>query len=249
MEHRMKIENIKKYLKENHKIIFSIAKKCFLTFISIKKVAGELFIKYWTPIYKYTFQKILIKNFQKRTSCNIEIGPGDFRIPNFFAVNIIKTPYTDFVVNLETENLPFRDNSIDLIYTSHFIEHIAWYHIDHIFEEFTRVLKPGGVLEIWIPDGQKIANIIIQSENQEINTVPDGWIKFNDEQHPIIWCNGRIFYGANPHYPSWHKAIYTYGYLSFLLKKYNFKKIERLTPEECRGVDHGWINLGIRGIK
>ena len=160
MEHRMKIENIKKYLKENHKIIFSIAKKCFLTFISIKKVAGELFIKYWTPIYKYTFQKILIKNFQKRTSCNIEIGPGDFRIPNFFAVNIIKTPYTDFVVNLETENLPFRDNSIDLIYTSHFIEHIAWYHIDHIFEEFTRVLKPGGVLEIWIPDGQKIANII-----------------------------------------------------------------------------------------
>lgn len=245
----MSIENIKKYLRTNHKVIFLIAKKVFHIFNSIKKVVKYFFIKGWTLIYKYTIQKISINNIKKNAPVNIEIGPGNFRIPNFFTVNIIKTPFTDFVVNLETEKLPFSNNSINIIYTSHFIEHIAWYHIDHIFEEFTRVLKPGGILEIWVPDGQKIANIIIQSENKKIHDIPDGWIKFNDEHHPIVWCNGRIFYGANPHYPSWHKAIYTYDYLSFLLKKYNFKKIERLTSEECRGYDHGWINLGIRGIK
>ena len=48
--------------------------------------------------------------------------------------------------------LPFRENSIDLIYCSHVLEDFA--NIMPIMWEFWRVLKPTGLLHIKVPDGR-----------------------------------------------------------------------------------------------
>lgn len=48
--------------------------------------------------------------------------------------------------------LPFADNSVDRIYSSHALEHISKHDIARTLREWKRVLKPGGELELLVPD-------------------------------------------------------------------------------------------------
>ncbi|MDR3001291.1 MAG: methyltransferase domain-containing protein [Fibromonadaceae bacterium] len=179
----------------------------------------------------------------------LEIGPGLERIPGFETINVIKTPVTDYVLDLSKEDFPFADNSWDIIFTSHFFEHIEWFRVEYCLREVFRILKPSGYLDLYVPDGYKLASIIVDAEDGKIQKTPDGWKIFNEQDNPFIWANGRLFYGANPNYPSWHKSVFTFEYLKWLFEKNGFKNIERLNDDQTLGVRHGWINLGIRGYK
>ena len=53
---------------------------------------------------------------------------------------------------------------------------------------------------------------------------------------------------ANNHY-NVHLSTFSYRYLSELLEKNGFINIEKMNNSDCRGYDHGWINLGIRAVK
>lgn len=48
--------------------------------------------------------------------------------------------------------LPFADNTFDYVYSSHLIEHLAQQVCNRLLRECYRVLKPGGVLRIVVPD-------------------------------------------------------------------------------------------------
>ena len=49
--------------------------------------------------------------------------------------------------------LPYKDNSVDFIYTSHFLEHISKDDFILLISEIYRILKPGtGVFRIVMPD-------------------------------------------------------------------------------------------------
>lgn len=48
--------------------------------------------------------------------------------------------------------LPFRDASVDFIFTSHFLEHLFRKDAVNILREAHRVLRPGGLIRISVPD-------------------------------------------------------------------------------------------------
>ncbi|MBW4626554.1 MAG: methyltransferase domain-containing protein [Brasilonema octagenarum HA4186-MV1] len=48
--------------------------------------------------------------------------------------------------------LPFPDNSLDVVYSSHVIEHFSKEEGERIIEECFRILKPHGILRIVVPD-------------------------------------------------------------------------------------------------
>lgn len=50
------------------------------------------------------------------------------------------------------KKLPFKKNSIDLIYSSHMIEYFDREEIIPILKEWHRVLKPGSTLRVAVPD-------------------------------------------------------------------------------------------------
>jgi len=183
----------------------------------------------------------------------LEIGPGDERIEGFETLNIFNGPNVDYVYDA-SKALPFEDNTFDLIYASHILEHVVWYHTEATLEEWVRILKSGGILEVWVPDGLKICQTLIKAElNGVNNTAKDGWYKFNPRNDPYIWANGRIFtYGdgtGNPNHPNWHRAIFTSGYLKELFERVGLINIKEMDRSEVRGYDHGWINLGVKGTK
>jgi len=53
--------------------------------------------------------------------------------------------------------LPFRDGSVACVYTEHFLEHLDRYdHGKQLLREIHRVLRPGGVVRVIVPDGRKL---------------------------------------------------------------------------------------------
>jgi SAM-dependent methyltransferase len=194
----------------------------------------------------------LIKNKNKKQRL-LEIGPGLSRLAGFETLNIIDGKDVDYVMDI-SNTLNFSDNSFDLIYASHVIEHVPWFLQKKLFAEIFRILKPNGNLEIWVPDFDKIIQVFNDYKQKGKNTTDlDGWYRFNEERDVLTWINGRIFsYGdgsANRSSFNWHQCVFNKDSLESLLKKTGFVSIYQMNNSEVRGYDHGWINLGIKAKK
>jgi SAM-dependent methyltransferase len=82
----------------------------------------------------------------------LELGCGSAKREGFFGIDILPSPSVDLVLNIEKHGLPFPDNSIDHIYSSHTFEHIANYRF--VMREIMRIAKPDALVEIWTPYGK-----------------------------------------------------------------------------------------------
>lgn len=57
-----------------------------------------------------------------------------------------------FIHHVLSYGIPFVDESVDVVYSSHFLEHLHQHEAMHLLKETLRVLKPGGLVRICIPD-------------------------------------------------------------------------------------------------
>src|SRR5262245_53012187 len=55
--------------------------------------------------------------------------------------------------------MPYKENSVDYIFNEHFIEHLTTDEAQAAIKDFMRVLKPGGVLRIAMPDLEEAVKI------------------------------------------------------------------------------------------
>ena len=62
------------------------------------------------------------------------------------------------------EELPFEDNFADEIYAGHLLEHFDMHEGSKVLEEWHRVLKPGGVITITVPDVEKGIKCLMKGE-------------------------------------------------------------------------------------
>ena len=90
-------------------------------------------------------------HFSRRLSLvnNLHFGCGNDYKPGFLNVDLARKAD----VFLDARNkMPFKDNQIDLIYSSHFLEHLTNKELFTHLSECYRILKPGGSYRICIPD-------------------------------------------------------------------------------------------------
>lgn len=59
------------------------------------------------------------------------------------------------VINI-LKGLPYSDNSFDVVYSSHFLEHLTKKQADFVLVEIFRVLKQRGIVRIVVPDLENI---------------------------------------------------------------------------------------------
>lgn len=228
-------------------------KKIFKFKKNTNKLIRSFFLKLFPNLTSYLITKTYIFINSNKIDRKLEIGPGIDLIPQFETLSIEKRPDVNYICNA-FKKMPFHDNTFSIIYASHILEHIPWYYIDSVIEEWIRILKPGGYLEIWVPDGLKICKAFVDAEENHENRIHlDGWYKFNKSRDPCVWASGRCFsYGNgddNLASFNWHRAIFSERYLKDILRKHGLYQIEKMTNEQIRGYDHGWINLGLKGIK
>lgn len=218
-------------------------------FALAKGMARQVALPILTAYVKYARSYLTKAKNKKRGHRALEIGPGPKRIEGFETVNIVYGRDVDYIADA-TKSLPFPSGTFDIVFASHVLEHTPWFRLDQTIEEWVRVLKPGGQLEIWVPDGHKISALIVDLEaGLQRDEWRDDWRPFNSENDPFKWANGRLLYGVRSDYPSWHQAILTPKFLISLLSRAGLNHISLMEDTQTRGERHGWINLGVRGYK
>ncbi len=195
------------------------------------------------------YNRVSAYRYRNRLHRNLEIGCGGSRIDGFETLNIVAGRNVDYVADA-SRKMPFKDETFEVVYASHILEHIPWYLVEDTLRDWVRVLKRGGRLEIWVPDGFKICKTLVEAEElNEDHTDRDGWYRFNPERDPCVWAAGRLFtYGdgkGSVNHPNWHRALFTKKYLRRLFERIGLSEVRELAREEVRGYDHGWINLGM----
>lgn len=91
----------------------------------------------------------------------LHLGCGPRYIPGFVHVDALPMKHVDIVGPVE--RLPMDDASVSLIYASHVLEHFGRFEYRAVLQEWFRVLKPGGVLRLSVPDFAACAAIYYES--------------------------------------------------------------------------------------
>lgn len=85
----------------------------------------------------------------------LNIGCGSTFHPDWINIDVVSTD--DHVIEYDLrKGLPFDDNSLDVCYHSHVLEHLTRADGQQLIKECVRVLKPGGILRVATPDLEKI---------------------------------------------------------------------------------------------
>ncbi len=77
------------------------------------------------------------------------------------------------------KGIPYPDNSFDLVYHSHILEHFPKKDAYKFIAECHRVLKPGGIIRVVVPDLEQIALNYIKYLNESLEGIPGASEKYN----------------------------------------------------------------------
>lgn len=103
--------------------------------------------------------------------------------------------------------LPFDNETVDYIFTSHFIEHLYKNDAINLLENFYRVLKPNGKVRISIPDLEYAVSLYKLGKKYEM-------------------LNNYFFIEDDSFYAR-HKYMYDFEMLSAILKKIGYRSISK----------------------
>jgi len=78
----------------------------------------------------------------------IDLGAGRVRRDGYIGVDRLRSDGVDVVADAE-KRLPFRDNTVDEVFSRHLFEHVR--NLIPLFEEVHRVCKPGARVIINVP--------------------------------------------------------------------------------------------------
>jgi predicted SAM-dependent methyltransferase len=66
-----------------------------------------------------------------------------------------------------TDMRPISANTIDAVWSSHNLEHLQRHEVPLALEEFIRVLRPGGLLLLTLPDLQQVAQLVVDDRLED----------------------------------------------------------------------------------
>ena len=148
----------------------------------------------------------------------LHLGCGEKHIPGFVHVDIEDHPHVDYRVPVNA--LAFaQDDSVELIYASHVLEHFGRHEVDQVLREWFRVLKQGGILRLAVPDFEAVSRRYRQTG--EINEL-----------------TGLVCGGQRNQY-DFHKMIFDEKSLRERLLHVGFTSVARY---DWRNTGHAWLD-------
>ena len=189
-------------------------------------------IKGWT---NYDFNKFLF--LAKTPVLKQAIYRAGF-IPEGYKKFMRKVEEEDIQFANAGKHIPELNNSVDLLYSSHMLEHLDKEETDTFLKEAYRVLAPGGDIRIVVPD----FDVLIRDYEQ--NRDPDAFLDASClvGAKPKKWIK-KIQYLVQGH--GWHFNMYNADSLKKLFEAYGFTEVKILEPGASELPDTSGINLTI----
>jgi predicted SAM-dependent methyltransferase len=92
-----------------------------------------------------------IAQVSKQRDFKLQLGCGKRVMPGWLNVDCFPGPGIDLVLDLR-EGLPFADGSATMLYHEHVLEHFIYPHALELLAECFRVLAPGALMRVGVPD-------------------------------------------------------------------------------------------------
>lgn len=174
------------------------------------------------------------RRFRDARDLLVNVGSGRLGRPGWVNVDLFASEGVDCVYDCR-QSLPFPEGSVRGIFSEHFFEHVDYTEeAPQFLSECHRVLRPGGVLRLIVPDGELYARAYCA----------DGWSALSaarsllpGHEDPYLGGSYRtkmellnvVFRQGHD-----HKFIYDYETLAMLLGTTGFTAIARATFGESR---------------
>jgi len=153
----------------------------------------------------------------------LHLGCWHRDIPGFVNVDLCDMEHIDYQSSID--DLPMFDNeSVSLIYSSHSFEYFNRIEAERVLTEWRRVLQPGGILRLAVPDFDSLIKIYQKTGNIE----------------KIL---GPLYGQMDIHMASgietiYHRTVYNFDSLSLLLSNNGFGNIKRYDWQETLHKDY-----------
>ena len=92
----------------------------------------------------------------------LHLGCGDIDYPGFVNIDGRPAPHVHRLQRIDKLDA-FADQSASLIYACHCLEHFGFRQVPLVMKEWRRVLKPGGIVRISVPDFDHLVNLYLES--------------------------------------------------------------------------------------
>jgi len=145
----------------------------------------------------------------------LNIGCGSLLIEDFCNLDMKQKEGVDIVADVRY--LPFKDNSVDIIAAYHVFEHIPRQRALTTLQEWYRVLKKDGKLDIECPD-------FIKNCKTAVKLFP------TDNVSGYLNAVAFIYGGDTEVEEDGHRWGYDAGTLRSMLLAVDFKNVEKLKP-------------------
>jgi SAM-dependent methyltransferase len=141
-------------------------------------------------------------------------GCGSYPEPGWLNSDFKEGPGVDFACDIRA-GLPIEDDSIDYVVSIHALPEIPYPELVDVLRELRRVLKPGGILRIALPDLDKGIEAYLNGD-EDYFLIPDE----DAEKLGSKFVTQLVWYGYS-------RSLFTYDFTEEILAKAGFTEVTR----------------------
>lgn len=207
----------------------------------ITRQAKALFYNLASPLmlangalYKYARSPIS----RGQSTVRVQFGPGQRHYLEGW-INVDANMFTarcDVWADI-SGRLPFREASVDAVYSHHVIEHLP--DLQAHFQEMFRILKPGGVFRVGGPNGDAAMREYLAGNKEWFSDFPDDRSSIGGRFENFVFCRRE------------HLTILTPSFLEEIATKCGFQGLRVVRPItetsfseifDAKVMEHEWEN-------
>ena len=134
----------------------------------------------------------------------LHLGCGTKNIEGYRNIDCRYLPSVDEIQNVEFLR-SYKSNSVDLIYSSHVLEHFSRWRYKSVLQRWFDILKPNGILRLAVPNFEKICEHY--TTNKDLNILMG------------------LLYGGQDYEENFHYVAFDYNSLEKTLKEIGFGEV------------------------
>ena len=177
--------------------------------------------------------------FRGRKEMLVNLGAGDAGHPGWVNVDRAPGPNVNCIYDAR-KKLPFEDGSVKGIFTEHFFEHVDYEEqAPLLLAECHRVLQPGGVIRIIVPDAEKYIRAYVSGGWDQLSSIRPLAPGHTDVHFPVRYNTPMELINVVFRQFEEHKFAYDFETLAFVLESAGFRNVrkqgfgESMAPEIC----------------
>lgn len=162
------------------------------------------------PSYKKT-GATRAKAGKRKETVKLHIGCGKKYLPGYKHVDVIDYDHVDYICDARHLNM-IEDETISEIYACHVLEHVERSEVTDVLCEWSRVLRPDGVIRVAVPDFGAIVEEYLENRD--------------------LMCFQGLLYGGQTYDYNFHHIAFDYEVLKGLLEDAGFSGVCRYKWQE-----------------